>query len=97
MAINQFLGSWKLEKSEGMDEFLKAMDVGLVKRKLINSSSPTFTIELDGEKVKFTRKTVVMTREQIIEFGVERTENNPLDGKDVKVTDTMDGNVWNTV
>ncbi|PIK38830.1 putative fatty acid-binding protein-like 5-like isoform 3 [Apostichopus japonicus] len=97
MAVKQFLGEWKHEKSEGMDDFLKAMNVGFVKRNLAKSTSPTFIFEADGEKVKFTRQSVVMTQISMVEFGVERIEKNPIDGKDVRVTDTLDGDVWNTV
>lgn len=39
-----FVGNYKLTKSENFDEFLKEMGVGMIKRKLANSTSPELEI-----------------------------------------------------
>ena len=41
------IGRYRLVSSEGFDDFLKALGVGLVKRKLANSVSPVNVIDFD--------------------------------------------------
>ncbi|PIK38832.1 putative myelin P2 protein [Apostichopus japonicus] len=96
MAVNQYVGSWTHEKSEGLDEFLKAMGVGSIKRKMATTVNPSFRVELDGNKIVIHQKLLMKAKRTVFEFDVERTDQNPLDGKDVQVTETMDGEHWNT-
>lgn len=96
MATKQYIGVWNHEKSENVDEFLKAMGVGSVKRKMATAMNPSFTVELDGNKLVIHTKVLMKSKRTVIEFGVERTEQNPLDGTNMQVVDTMDGEHWNT-
>jgi hypothetical protein len=42
-----FIGRYRLVSSEGFDDFLKALGVGMVKRKLANSVSPVIVIDVE--------------------------------------------------
>ncbi len=41
------IGRYRLVSSEGFDDFLKALGVGMVKRKLANSVSPVIVIDVE--------------------------------------------------
>ncbi|KAJ8044627.1 Fatty acid-binding protein, brain [Holothuria leucospilota] len=99
MAAEKFKGTWTLEKSEGMDEFLKAMGVGTIKRKMVGSISPTLTITSEeGCDLKITQSTLIKTKVSCVEFGKERSEKSPLDDSELQVTDTLeDDGTWKTV
>jgi hypothetical protein len=43
------IGRYRLVSSEGFDDFLRALGVGLVKRKLANSVSPIIVINVDKD------------------------------------------------
>ena len=45
------LGRYKLAESEGFDEFMKALGVGIIKRKMANAAVPVVVVEIqeDGE------------------------------------------------
>ncbi|XP_078000686.1 fatty acid-binding protein homolog 6-like [Glandiceps talaboti] len=51
--MSQLAGKWKHVKSENLDDFLKAMNVGLVKRKMATSTSPSLEISI-GEDGTWT-------------------------------------------
>ena len=42
-------GRYKMTSSEGFDEFMKALGVGLMKRKLANSVTPVVVIEISDD------------------------------------------------
>jgi len=52
-------GTYKNEKNENLDEFLKAQGIGMVKRKLATSVYPTMEIQFDGTTFTQITKTAV--------------------------------------
>jgi hypothetical protein len=42
-------GRYRMTSSEGFDEFMKALGVGLMKRKLANSVTPVVVIEISED------------------------------------------------
>lgn len=93
MGIDSFLGKkYKLQTSENFDEFMKALGVGLITRKMGNTVSPVVELvksEGGGEEMVLTSsstfKNVVTKFTPGIEF-----ENDTPDGRKVHSTFTID-------
>ncbi|KAH9421015.1 fatty acid-binding protein-like [Dermatophagoides pteronyssinus] len=89
----KFYGKYKLATSENFDSFLKEIGVGLMKRKLANTTYPTVEFFKDqNENLIFKSHTVIKTSETRFKLGEEFDEDR-LDGKRVKsVVEFVDGN-----
>ncbi|CAK9819259.1 Sodium/calcium exchanger regulatory protein 1 [Anthophora plagiata] len=88
----EFLGKrYKLFSSENFDEFMKALGVGAVTRKMGSSVSPV--VELTENNGLYTLKTTSAFKNSEIKFklGEEFDEETP-DGRKVKSVCTLDGN-----
>ncbi|XP_070521758.1 fatty acid binding protein isoform X2 [Cardiocondyla obscurior] len=89
---SEFLGKrYKLFSSENFDDFMKALGVGMVTRKMGSSVSPVVEItEKDGV---YTLKTTSPFKNTEIKFklGEEFDEETP-DGRKVKSVCTLEGN-----
>uniref|UniRef100_A0A023F8M4 Fatty acid-binding protein, muscle n=1 Tax=Triatoma infestans TaxID=30076 RepID=A0A023F8M4_TRIIF len=89
--VKQFAGiKYKLNKSENFDEYMKALGVGLVTRKMGNTVSPV--IELLEEDGEYTLKSSSTFKNTVIKFklGEEFDQETP-DGRKVKATITLEG------
>ncbi|KOC64879.1 Fatty acid-binding protein, muscle [Habropoda laboriosa] len=82
---------YKLFSSENFDEFMKALGVGTVTRKMGSSVSPV--VELTENDGLYTLKTTSTFKNSEIKFklGEEFDEETP-DGRKVKSVCTLDGN-----
>merc|ERR1712061_19056 len=70
---------------EGFDEFMKALGVGLMKRKLANSVTPVVVIEIE-EDGAYTIRTETSIRTSEIKFYIDQTfSETTIDGR---ITDT---------
>jgi len=79
-----FEGKWKVESTENFDEYLKAIGVGMMVRKMAGSSKPPITITRSGDR--WTIKTEgTKTTEISFVFGQEFDETT-ADGRKVKST-----------
>ncbi|XP_014206520.1 fatty acid-binding protein, liver [Copidosoma floridanum] len=91
-AMQDFLGKkYQLSDSKNFDEFMQAIGVGFITRKIASATSPSVEVtEKDG---KYTMKTTSTFKNQVLEFvpGVEFEEETPDDRK-VKSTITFEGN-----
>ncbi|XP_046739045.1 fatty acid-binding protein, muscle isoform X1 [Diprion similis] len=87
-----FVGKkYKLDKSENFDEYMKAIGVGLVTRKMGNSISPT--IELTENNGEFSLKTSSTFKNSEIKFKLgEEFDEETIDGRQVKSVMTREGN-----
>ncbi len=95
--MDTFLGSWKMETSEGFNEIMQRLGVGFISRKAGNSMKPTVTVtKLDDEKYRMKSASTFKTTEFTFTLGEEFEETTP-DGRKVKSTITMDGNVMKQV
>ncbi|KAG7198619.1 hypothetical protein KM043_005978 [Ampulex compressa] len=81
---------YKLETSEKFDEYMKALGVGMVIRKMGSSVSPV--VELTENDGTYTLKTTSPFKSSEIKFklGEEFEEETP-DGRKVKSVCTLDG------
>ncbi|XP_033321472.1 fatty acid binding protein isoform X1 [Megalopta genalis] len=92
MPAEEFLGKqYKLFSSENFDEFMKALGVGVMTRKMGSCVSPV--VELTEDNGLYTLKTTSTFKSGDIKFklGEEFEEETP-DGRKVKSVCTLDGN-----
>ncbi|KAG8223444.1 hypothetical protein J437_LFUL008516, partial [Ladona fulva] len=82
---------FKMVSSENFDEYMKALGVGLVTRKMGNAVTPTVEVtEKDGV---FTIKTTSTFKNSEINFKLgEEFDEETVDGRKVKSVVTKDGN-----
>ena len=78
-------GKYKLTQSENFEEFMKALGVGLMTRKLGNKSSPTVTVTEEGGEYTFKQESLVKTSEIKFKLGQEFDEVT-ADGRHGKQT-----------
>ena len=76
-------GKYKLTQSENFEEFMKALGVGLVTRKLGNKSSPTVTITEAAGEYTFKQESLVKTSEFKFKLNEEFDETT-ADGRQGK-------------
>lgn len=82
---------YKMEKSEGFDDYMKALGVGMVLRKLGNSISPTVELVKNGDE--YTFNTLSTFKNTTIKFKLgEEFDEETVDGRMVKSVCTLDGN-----
>ena len=79
-------GKYKLTQSENFEEFMKALGVGLVTRKLGNKSSPTVTITEAAGEYTFKQESLVKTSEFKFKLNEEFDETT-ADGRQGKQRD----------
>jgi type II secretory pathway component HofQ len=85
-----FEGKWHLEKSENFDEYMKAVGVSLVTRKLGNATKPVVTITKKGDEFSYKSESTVKTTVMDFKLGQEFKETT-ADGRTVQSTITADG------
>jgi fatty acid-binding protein 3 len=87
-----FIGSYKLIKSENFEEYMKAVGVGAVMRKLGATATPTATISQVGEEWRIKTETTFKTTDIKFKLNVEFDEET-ADGRKCKSNITLqDGN-----
>ncbi|XP_045595143.1 sodium/calcium exchanger regulatory protein 1 [Procambarus clarkii] len=84
-------GKYKMESSENFDDFMKALGVGLVMRKMGNAATPTVEISLEDDVYTMKTTTTFKTTEVKFKLG-EEFEETTADGRNVKSTITLEGN-----
>jgi len=84
------IATWGLEESEGFDEYMKHVGVGVVLRKMGNTLKPDFIVSKDGDTWKMVTSSTFKTTEVTFQEGVEFDETTADDRK-VKATITFDG------
>ncbi|BHF79988.1 Lipocalin / cytosolic fatty-acid binding protein [Sparganum proliferum] len=94
--MDAFLGSWKLDHSDGFDEVMGRLGVNFVVRKAGNTLKPTLTITKDGDRYKMVSSSTFKTTQFEFKLGEPFEETTP-DGRKVKSTITMDGNTMKQV
>ncbi|XP_072164345.1 fatty acid-binding protein, liver-like [Diadema setosum] len=89
MAAADFVGKFKLEKSDNFDEFMKALGVGYVLRKVGNSVYPELTISNENDHVKLTSVSTFKTT--TLEFDLNKEfQTTTVDGRKVRSTVTLE-------
>ncbi|XP_064612265.1 sodium/calcium exchanger regulatory protein 1-like [Liolophura sinensis] len=84
-------GHWKLDTTENFDEYMEAVGVGYVLRKLASTAKPEQHISVDGDN--WTIKTTSLVKNTEIKFTLgQEFDETTADGRKVKTTATLDGN-----
>ena len=85
-------GRYLMESSEHFDDFMKALGVGMIKRKLANSVVPINEIEISDLGV-YTIRTVTTVRTSEITFKLDEPfVEDTIDGRRTQTTPTREGN-----
>nr|AGM32122.1 lipocalin / cytosolic fatty-acid binding protein [Coptotermes formosanus] len=82
---------YKLASSDKFDEYMKAIGVGLVVRKMGNAVSPVIELTLNGDEYTLTSQSTFKNTSITFKLGEEFEEETP-DGRKVKTVITQDGN-----
>jgi len=90
MAVD-FNGTWKHEKNEKFDEFLKAMGVGMLPRGMAMKQSPTMVVTQNGDEFTIVTKGA-RTSEITFTVGKEYKEKNQMEGKEYTMLANWEGN-----
>jgi fatty acid-binding protein 3 len=85
-----FAGKFKLKTSENFDEYMKAVGVGLVTRKMANAASPVQEIQINGDEWYIKTTTTFKTTEVRFKLG-EEFEEVTGDGRNCKSVMKLDG------
>jgi|ERR1711915_92552 len=90
--MSKIQGKYTLDSSENFDEFMKALGVGLVMRKLGQTSKPT--VELTESNGEWLLKTTTAMKTTELKFKVgEEFNESTYDGRECKTKFTIeDGN-----
>lgn len=81
---------YKLETSENFEEYMKALGVGLIMRKMGNTISPTVELVKEGDEYVFN--TTSTFKSSTIKFKPgEEFDEETIDGRKVKSVCTFDG------
>lgn len=86
------VGEWKLSKSENFDEFMKELGVGMIMRKIGNTTKPTVKITLNDDV--WTLETHTTLKTTVLKFKLnEPFDEETIDGRKVNsVVSLEDGN-----
>ncbi|WAR02870.1 FABP1-like protein [Mya arenaria] len=83
-------GKWTLVDTTGFDEYMKAVGVGMVMRKMAAAIKPTQIVEVEGDR--WTIKTLTTLKNTEIAFVLgEEFEEVTGDGRKLKTTVTLEG------
>jgi len=83
------IGKWKMDSSENFDEYLKALDVNVMLRKMASTATPT--MEVSEEAGTFQLKTATTFKTTTITFKLnEPFDEETADGRKVKSTMTWE-------
>nr|KAG5686578.1 hypothetical protein BaRGS_005149 [Batillaria attramentaria] len=83
-------GTWNLAHTENFDEYMKAVGVGMVMRKLGGTQKPTQEITVDGDNWHIKTITTFKTSELKFKLN-EPFDEHTIDGRNVKTTCKLEG------
>lgn len=85
-----FIGEWKLTHSENFDELMKKLGVGMMTRKIGNTTKPNLRFAKNGDEWTLTTISSIKTHAIKFKFNEEFQEET-IDGRKVKSTVKRDG------
>ncbi|XP_037799369.1 cellular retinoic acid-binding protein 1-like isoform X2 [Penaeus monodon] len=91
----QFEGRFQHERSENFDEFLKAIGVPLIPRKMVVASNPVVEVRRDGDTWTIRMNTLVRTVEYVFEPG-QTVETETMGGMAQNVFTIEDDKIMQT-
>ncbi|CAJ0948882.1 unnamed protein product, partial [Mesorhabditis belari] len=88
--VDQLVGKWDLVSSEGFDEYLKEVGVGLMTRKIASNLKPTLIFEKNGDEWSMTSKSTFKTF--TVKWVMDKEfDGETADGRKVKAKFSVDG------
>ncbi|KRT84730.1 hypothetical protein AMK59_2857 [Oryctes borbonicus] len=97
MGIDSFFGKqYKLVSSEKFDEYMKAVGVGLVTRKMGATVSPVISLNKEGDNYVLTSNSTFKNMTTKFQPGVE-FDDETADGRKVKSTININGNILSEI
>jgi hypothetical protein len=85
----KFIGTWALDFSEKFDEYMKAVDVSYVTRKMAAVLKPNVILSVNGDTWTLKTESTLKVSETSFKLGEEYEETTP-DGRTVMTTFTLD-------
>uniref|UniRef100_A0A8D0GPA9 Fatty acid binding protein 5 n=1 Tax=Sphenodon punctatus TaxID=8508 RepID=A0A8D0GPA9_SPHPU len=89
MGIENFVGKWSLLSSEGFEEYMKELGVGMALRKMGSMAKPDVIISVDGDKITVRTESTFKNSEFCFKLG-ETFEENTVDGRKTQTLITLD-------
>ena len=90
MSTDLVPGKWQLTESENFENFMAALGIGYVTRKLGNKSKPLVTISQEGSEWSMKQESLVKTTETKFEMN-KQFEELTADGRKVLTTNKVIG------
>jgi len=87
-----FNGTYKLEKNENLEEFLAAMGVGAMKRKMASMARPSVEVKVEGDTWTIVTSSTLKTATWTFTLGEEKELQNTSDSSMIKAIFTLEGN-----
>jgi len=88
-----FPGRYLMESSDKFDDFMKALGVGMIKRRLANSVVPINEVEIT-EEGRYIIKTLTTVRNTELSFNLDEPfSEDTIDGRRTQTTATRTGNL----
>uniref|UniRef100_A0A914Y6P9 Cytosolic fatty-acid binding proteins domain-containing protein n=1 Tax=Panagrolaimus superbus TaxID=310955 RepID=A0A914Y6P9_9BILA len=85
----EFAGNWNFESSDNFDEYLKAVGVGLITRKVAANLKPQIVIKVDGDHWRLESNSTF--KNIVVEFDLGKEfEETTGDGRKVMSTFTLE-------
>ncbi|XP_038246781.1 fatty acid-binding protein 5-like [Dermochelys coriacea] len=91
MSIEGFVGKWTLTSSEGFDDYMKELGVGIALRKMGSMAKPDVYIIKDGDAITIKTESTFKSSQLVFKLG-EKCEENTLDGRKVQSIVNLNGN-----
>ncbi|KAG7316393.1 hypothetical protein KOW79_019934 [Hemibagrus wyckioides] len=88
--MEKFIGVWKLVNAENFDEYMKAFGISDEWRNIGHVLKPKMIISQDDDTVVFDVESLVANQKISFKLG-EEFQSKTMDGKDCKVTVSLDG------
>ncbi|XP_066481389.1 fatty acid-binding protein 5-like [Tiliqua scincoides] len=90
-SIDCFLGKWSLVSSEGFEDYMKAIGVGMAMRKLGSMAKPDVTFIKNGDEITVKTESTFKTSE--LTFTLNKPfDEDTIDGRKTKTLITLDDN-----
>ncbi|XP_071963326.1 fatty acid-binding protein-like [Antedon mediterranea] len=91
MAKVNLSGRYVLDKSENFEAFLKALNVGIIHRKMAGKVTPTVEIEQNGDTIVIKTSTTLKNQHQKFKIGEEFMSNITWGERDSRVRAYWEG------
>ncbi|XP_058032465.1 fatty acid-binding protein 5-like [Ahaetulla prasina] len=89
--VDAFVAKWSLVSSDGFEDYMKALGVGIAMRKMGNMAKPDIIITRNGDT--FTVKTESTFKTSEFSFKLnEKFDENTIDGRKTQTLITLDDN-----